>query len=437
VTELPVGWIRGILGEVCDINPSLDDVLDDDDECSFVPMAAVAEESGKADTSARRQFGELRRKSFRSFRSNDLIVAKITPSMENGKAAVVDQLVNGLGFGSTEFHVLRARGGMDPRYLLHYALQRSFREEAAHHMTGTAGQRRVPARYLKEARLPIPPAAEQPRIVAAIEEHLSRLDAAKAALASGIALLGILTERVLDSPANASPVTLGEIALEMRYGTSTRCAYDAAGPPVLRIPNVRDRRIDLSDLKRAVNTEAAVPRVDPEDLLFIRTNGSRDLVGRVAVVDPDAAGLGFASYLIQVRLDPSRADAAFVAIVLSTQKLRREIEGRAASTAGQYNLSQPKLAALEIPLPGIDEQRRLRTEAEARLDSLERLRRSLVAAGHRADVLRRAILARAFRGELVAQDLSDEPASVLLERIAAERAEAPKPTRKRTTKAPA
>ena len=103
---------------------------------------------------------------FTAFRDGDLIVAKITPCMENGKAAICTGLVNGHGFGSTEFHVLRPTGAAQATYAFHFIRQESFRRAAADHMTGSVGQKRVPATYLANVQIPLPPLSEQKRIVA-------------------------------------------------------------------------------------------------------------------------------------------------------------------------------------------------------------------------------------------------------------------------------
>src|SRR6185436_15008132 len=106
---------------------------------------------------------------------------------------------SGRGFGSTEFHVVRTRVGVHPNYLFHFVLQRSFRASAARNMTGTAGQLRVPAAYLRNHRLPLPPRAEQKRIVAAIEEHLSRLDAAQESLRRAERKLALLRSSIVEA----------------------------------------------------------------------------------------------------------------------------------------------------------------------------------------------------------------------------------------------
>lgn len=306
--------------------------------------------------------------------------------------------------------------------------------DAVNGATSSITVKHLSSETVKAIPLPLPPIAEQRRIVAAIEEHVSRLDAAADSISAASSRLARLADAVMSS-LSGEKTTLSEIVLDLRYGTSTKCSTDGAGAPVLRIPNIRRRSIDLGDLKRAIDTTVEIPTVEGGDVLFVRTNGSPDLIGRVGVVGESASGLGFASYLIRARVDRAKADPAFVALALSTHRSREEIRRRAATSAGQYNLSAKAISGLSIPLPALDVQRRVRTEIEDRLAFIEGRAAELSHAKNLAGRLRRSILAAAFRGELVPQDPNDEPASVLLERIAAERAAAPKPARRRRVSA--
>jgi type I restriction enzyme S subunit len=121
-------------------------------------------------------------KGFTQFREGDVLFAKITPSMENGKSAVARQLTNGTGFGSTEFHVLRSTGAIEPDYLWRCLRQQEFRDNAAAVMTGAVGQLRVPTEYLKKHPIPLPPLPEQRRIVAKLDELVARAARARADL---------------------------------------------------------------------------------------------------------------------------------------------------------------------------------------------------------------------------------------------------------------
>ncbi|HZU76084.1 MAG TPA: restriction endonuclease subunit S, partial [Dehalococcoidia bacterium] len=182
---LPESWTLVPLNSpgVCIINPPRParGTVADDTPVSFVPMAAVDAAAGAICDAEERPLAAVRG-SFTSFRDGDVIMAKITPCMENGKAAVCRNLASGLGFGSTEFHVLRPGPALLAEYVYYFVRQEAFRREAEGHMTGTVGQKRVPASFLAEHLIPLPPLPEQRRIVAALDAAFARLDAAKARL---------------------------------------------------------------------------------------------------------------------------------------------------------------------------------------------------------------------------------------------------------------
>ena len=166
------------LSDAVQVNPKIDrTALTDETEVSFVPMAAVGAASGHIDVSNVRPYAEVK-KGYTNFGNGDVLFAKVTPCMENGKMAVARQLKNGVGFGSTEFHVLRPREG----YIYYFVSSQTFRKEAAGHMTGAVGLRRVPTAFLENAEIPLPPVERQREIVAELEKQFSRLDEAVANL---------------------------------------------------------------------------------------------------------------------------------------------------------------------------------------------------------------------------------------------------------------
>ncbi|MDD5177542.1 MAG: restriction endonuclease subunit S [Sterolibacterium sp.] len=176
VGGLPQTWCDVRIFEITSVNPTLDKAgIPDDLEVSFVPMSAVQTESGIIDVSDKRKFSEVK-KGYTPFLEGDVLFAKITPCMENGKMAVVPEVRNGIGFGSTEFHVLRALSGVNAKFVYYYVSSQGFRREAEHNMSGAVGQRRVTTPYLTGCEVPFPPTNEQHRIVAKIEELFSELD---------------------------------------------------------------------------------------------------------------------------------------------------------------------------------------------------------------------------------------------------------------------
>lgn len=147
-----------LLKDVCQINPKKDNYIANikDFLVSFVPMSAVSE-SGEIDTTIIKCYDEVK-KGFTSFIEDDVLFAKITPCMENGKGAIAKKLKNSVGFGSTEFHVLRPLKDKSNSAWIYYLTSFShFRKEAEIKMTGSAGQRRVPASFLENYKIALPP----------------------------------------------------------------------------------------------------------------------------------------------------------------------------------------------------------------------------------------------------------------------------------------
>ena len=165
------GWGLQYLGTCCELNPKkgTDKRLVSGLSVSFVPMPAVSE-SGKIDASQIKVYDEVKT-GFTYFAENDVLFAKITPCMENGKGAIAVGLCNNIGFGSTEFHILRPINDKSNPYWL-YSLTSfdTFRKDAADNMTGSAGQRRVPAVFLEKYKVTLPPIELQNQFAAFVEQ---------------------------------------------------------------------------------------------------------------------------------------------------------------------------------------------------------------------------------------------------------------------------
>lgn len=156
------------LGDVCTINPR-GQALPDDFEVSFVPMQNVSEK-GVVDATLIKKYVEVK-KGFTYFQEDDVLFAKITPCMENGKGGVAKNLKNKIGFGSTEFHVLRPNPNLIISSWLYYLTSWSeFRRECEKNMTGSAGQKRVPKTFLENYKIELPTLNEQRKIAAVLDK---------------------------------------------------------------------------------------------------------------------------------------------------------------------------------------------------------------------------------------------------------------------------
>lgn len=154
----PFGYGIKELGKCCELNPkkAQDKRLTSNIDVSFIPMPSVSE-NGDIDPTDIRSYEEVK-KGFTYFAENDVLFAKITPCMENGKGAVARGLKNGIGFGSTEFHVLRPIKDISNPYWIYVLTSfKSFRKDAEANMTGSAGQRRTPVSFLDNYKVALPP----------------------------------------------------------------------------------------------------------------------------------------------------------------------------------------------------------------------------------------------------------------------------------------
>ncbi len=274
---------------------------------------------------------------------------------------------------------------------------------------GTPGYAAVQPQNLLTAKIPLPPLPEQCRMVGRIEKLAAKADEARAlrqqaaeradALAHGQlrAEFKFLAERFGLTP-------LSSLIQEASYGSSQRCDTEQTegAVPVLRIPNVASETISLDGLKYALLPTDSEERllVKKGDILVVRTNGSLDLVGRSAVVGALPQPTAFASYLIRLRLDPSRIVPEYAQRTLRHLQLRGALVDLARTTAGQHNVSLGRLRSAEIPVPPLPWQRRVVEYVDtlqARVNALKRLQTETAV---ELDALLPSILDKAFKGEL-------------------------------------
>jgi type I restriction enzyme S subunit len=365
---------------------------------AFVPMAAVSEE-GRLVSPQTRPLAEVAT-GYTYFERNDVLMAKITPCMENGKAALLDSLEPARGFGSTEFHVLRPRPGVDPRFLFYIVWNQRFRYEAAKHMTGTAGQKRVPAGYLKSVQVPRIDAVEQRRIA----DILDKADAIRRKRKEAIAL----TEELLRSAfleMFGDPVTnpkgwevrpLGGLVAEgdsINYGVVQPGSEVANGVPLIRVGDFDGMTINIDGLKRIsrdIEANYARSRLRGDEVL-VACVGS---IGKVALVDSRLAGANIARAVARIR--PGKLlNREYLAYFLETPFVQRHfsVETR---TVSQPTLNIKQIQETPVLVPPLKEQ-----------DAFMKLERRLRVVGTQqraalvcTDTLFDTLVHRAFQGEL-------------------------------------
>lgn len=398
--RLPETWVEVRLTDVCELNPRLaaDERLDDDAAVTFVPMSAVDETGGVISKPEVRTFVEVT-KGYTNFRERDVLFAKVTPCMENGKAAIATGLENGLGFGSTEFHVLRPTEAVHPEYVFSFIRQQAFRDRAASAFVGTGGLQRVPPDFLTRVKLPLPTLPEQQRIVDVLRQAKAAQDQQARRQQLDLMIKSALDRLVLARD-ESEWERLGTL-VETRYGTSVSAdASPESGTAVLRIPNVMGGEVDSNDLKYVNLTQAELTRLSltAADVLIVRSNGNPEYVGRSAPITEDVArsSMVYASYLIRLRTDTTRLLPEYLSAFLNSTYGRAAMRNAIRTTAGQSNLSGENLTKVKLPLPPLAEQERFRDFWRL----VRELRRLIAKSESVANELRAALSIHALSGEL-------------------------------------
>ena len=354
---------------------------------SFIPMSDVSE-SGAWTGNQVRLLADVRN-GFTVFADGDVLVAKITPCFENGKGAHVLGLTNGVGFGSTEFHVLRARSGVSNRYLHHVVHGTKFRTEAEAFMTGSAGQKRVPREAFDRFQVPDLSLPEQAKIAEILdtldttlrqtEAIIEKLKQVKQGLLHDLLTRGMDANGELRPPQSQSPhlykdSPLGWIPSEW-HASNVVSEFDVTsgitlGPHrvprshprrYLRVANVQRARLDLSDVAEleASNAEIATRELAPGDLLVVEGHASTEEIGRCAMAGESVRGFTFQNHLFRLRA--TRLIPTFALEWMNSSLVRAYWRTEAATSSGLNTINRTKLNRVLVAAPSGEEQRRIVT----------------------------------------------------------------------------
>ncbi|GEO27949.1 hypothetical protein AAC03nite_37340 [Alicyclobacillus acidoterrestris] len=378
------GWNVSRLKHYVQLNPTKGEIsqLPKDTEVSFLPMEAVSE-SGDFDVS---RFGTISDyvSGYTYFRDGDVLLAKITPCFENGKTALVHGLKNGIGFGSTEFHVLRARENMDRSYLAYVVRSRAFRAFGEAAMIGAAGQKRVPESFVSEFRQPFPPFDEQQAIASFLDHQTTKLDQLVEKKQRLIELLqekrqALITQAVTkgldpnvlmkdsgipwlgEVPAHWDIVKTSRVAVSIQtgpFGSQLHAVdYVDDGIPVINPSHLVDGDI-VPDPACAVSpaTKQRLSRHElmSGDIVFAR----RGEIGRCALVTEAAEGFLCGTGCFRLRLNSEIVNPAFVALSFSTPWMRDLLLIQSVGST-MDNLNTGILASTPVLIPPLSEQHRI------------------------------------------------------------------------------
>lgn len=393
-------WRRVPLEQVAEVNPKSAEWygLAEGDAVSFVPMQAVSEATASITTSESRKLGEVKR-GYTPFREGDVLFAKITPCMENGKVAIARNLVNGVGFGSTEFHVLRAGSQVLPEFLYYFLRQPTFRAAAKQQMRGGAGQQRVPELFLREELIPLPPLSEQRRIVEILDQadRLRRLRAEADAKANRI--LPALFIKMFGDPATNPMgwpvVPLGEFLASIQ--TRNPCDRPDEVFTYIDISGVDGSCGEIVDTKRLLGADAPSRARQLVQVGDVLVSTVRPYLRATAMVPPDLDGQICSTGFCVLR-SHIKGGQSYLYALSRTNWFTEQLTARARG-ASYPAVTDRDVRSLHVPFPS-DSASLVRFDQL--VDAIRKQRSERRKADSRTEDLFRSLMSRAFSGSLTA-----------------------------------
>lgn len=471
-TELPAGWAWATLGEICLPVATVTGGRFATSRFRYIDIGSVDRAARRIETADLIDATSAPSRARQIVRANDTLYSTVRPYLR--KLARVTPDLDGQ-IASTGFTVLRPHTSLDHRYVF-YATQSSGFESQLFPKQRGASYPAVRDSDVFETRIPLPPLAEQHRIVEALEDHLSRLEAAVQSVArahkrSKPLASAILNHAALGGP-TVQPTCDAESLRKLAGRASQRFDYaalptlpqgwfwrrsdevctsitsgstpkghlmhaDEGDIPFLKVYNItQDGRVDFSVkptfVDRATHEgQLRRSRVSPGDVL---TNIVGPPLGKTAVVPDQHTEWNINQAIVAFRAGPE-VHSPWLEIVLRSPIVLGLLQATAKATAGQFNVALSTCRELPLPVPPLARQRAIIDQCKEQLDQAERVAAQTAHAAQRANHLRQSLLTYAFAGRLVPQSPGDEPATVLLDRIRAERQAQSTPKAKRTRKA--
>lgn len=370
-----------------------------------------------------------------SVQKGDVLLCKINPRIN--RVWQVSKYTNNTLLASSEWIVVRNKY-LNSEYLMRCFQSNYFREFMLSNVSGVGGSlMRAQPKYVQGYPVPIPPLSEQQRIVECIESLFAKLDEARRKVQDVLdgfeprraailhkAFSGELTaqwrkehgvgmEEWIDT-------VLSKVVTGFKYGTSEKSDYSYAGMPVFRIPNITENGLSFEDMKFLPRYDVKEEsQIHENDILIIRSNGSRDLVGKSVLVPKLDVSYAYASFLIKIK--PSAAIVPdFLVLYLNSTGARVQMFKKAKSSVGINNINAKELGGIALKIPSIQEQSKVVHVLDDLFAKERQVKEASETVLEQIDLIKKSILARAFRGELGTNDPAEESALELIKQTLSE-----------------
>jgi type I restriction enzyme S subunit len=422
---LPDGWIETKCSEFCSgrnrtFNPSTAK------EKSYILYSVPSHATGEPETVTPKEIGSSKQ----HVSPGDTLISKINPRLN--RTWVVGEHANRTIIASTEWIVFAASESFIPKFLAMFLQQAKIRDFLSHNASGVGGSlTRIKPAIFDQVPLPLPPLAEQKRIVAKIEELFSELDAGEESLRRARRQLGVYRQSLLKQAFEGKLTACRELKLiplrnlifDLSQGWSPKCELNRPPAPdewaVIKTTAIQHCRYDDSEAKPLPPPFEPRPNIEIKDGDFLMTRkGPRTRAGVSCYVRKTRPKLMVCDTVYRFRCNESDVDPFYLELALNSPDVLHAIDQlKAGISESGLSLTHSKIGTVVIPLCSLPEQQEIVRLLDAQFEVIAQNEREIDAALKRSAALRQSILKKAFTGHLVPQDPTDEPASALLEKI--------------------
>jgi len=383
------GWQTRTLSEVCQIKPPKAEArrrLSETDLVSFVPMQDLGIDQKTFVPTQTKPLAEVAG-SYTYFAEGDVLLAKITPCFENGKLGIAADLINGIGFGSSEYIVFRPNKSVNKEWLYYFLSREAFRVEGAAHMSGAVGHKRVAKEFIESYLIPVPPLPEQQRLAGILDEAFDGIATAKAN-----------AEKNLQNARALFESHLHEVFTQRGPGWVEKTVDQIS-------TNLDSKRIPITKSDRKSGeypyygasgiVDYVADYIFEGDTLLVSEDGA-NLIARSTPIAFSVSGKYWVNNHAHILKFQNMATQRFVEFYLESIKLDEYITG-----AAQPKLNQKALNSIPIPIPqSIDAQAKVVKSIELLFNETQRLESIYQQKLAALDELKKSLLHQAFSGKL-------------------------------------
>jgi type I restriction enzyme S subunit len=391
------GWQTKTLGEVLEKTETVNPVQSPNTEFDYIDVSSVSNTTFEIEETQRLKGKDAPSRARKLVRTNDIIFATIRPTLQ--RIAVVPEHLD-KQVCSTGYFVLRPKQGIDHRFVFYSLFTEDFTRQMESLQKG-ASYPAVTDGDVRAQEIPVPPLAEQQRIVGLLDEAFEGLATAKANAQKNLQNARDLFASHLQSVLQCRKwkwKTLGDLCDDVEYGSSAKSKADG-GVPVLRMGNIQDGRLDWENLVYT-DDKAEIKKylLKHNDVLFNRTN-SPELVGKTAIYKSEMPAI-FAGYLIRIHRKEDLLDGDYLTYFLNSQIAFDYGKTVVISSVNQANINGTKLKSYPIPAPSLAEQKAIVAKLDELSEETQRLARLYEQKLAALEALKKSLLHQAFSGEL-------------------------------------